>query len=1102
MKKTRPFILKTALTTVLLVLTAGIDGAGETRNRENRGETAAADSALYSGLRFRSIGPALMSGRISYIAVHPERESTWYVAAGSGNVWKTENAGTTWTPVFDDQASYSIGCVTIDPRHPETVWVGTGEKVSGRHVGWGDGVYKSLDGGKTWKNMGLHNSEHISRILIDPRDSRVVYVAAEGPLWSSGGDRGVYKTEDGGQTWTHSLNISPDTGVSDAVMDPNEPDILYAAAYQRRRSAAAFMAGGPESGLYKSSDGGKTWKKLTAGLPRGDMGRIGLAVSPIHPRFVYATIEAGDEEKGFYRSSDWGESWEKRSSYISGGTGPHYYQKIFADPHRFDRVYQMDVWTHVTDDGGKTWSRPNETHKHSDNHALAFTSDPNHLISGTDGGLYQSFDQGQTWSFFANLPVTQFYKLALDNAEPFYNVHGGTQDNSSQIGPSRTLNENGIRNSDWAITTGADGHDCAFDPADPNIVYAEMQNGALHRYDRRTGELVDIRPSPGLEDDPYRFNWDAPVIISPHSPTRLYFAAQYVFRSNDRGDSWTRISPDLTRNIFRLEQKIMDRTWSADALWDHGAMSLYGTISTISESPLAEGLIYAGTDDGLIQITEDGGRNWRRAGRLPGVPEYAFANRIRASRHDPDTVYAALDNHKAGDFKPYILKSTDRGRTWALIAGGLPEKTIVWSVIEDHVKKGLLFLGTEFGIYFSPDDGGRWIPLKGGLPTISFRDIEIQERENDLVGASFGRGFYILDDYSPLRHINTEMLAGEGYVFPVRKALLYVPRSPLSLRGKAFLGDGYFMAPNPPFGAVITYYLRDSFKTLREERLKKEKAAAAAGENVAFPGWERLREEEKQEKPAVILTIKDEEGRVVRRIEGPATSGIHRVAWDLRYPPVDPVQLTERSLAPWSRPPSGPLVAPGRFTVSLSKRIDGAFIPLGKEQPLIVESLQLSPLQTEDRQALLAFQKKAGALQRALMGAAGAAQEAARQIPFMKKALMDTPGADAELFRRVTEFENRLRQVTEALYGDRTARRLSEPSGPSLLRMVNAQLRATAPITETNRRSYEEAAGAFDTLQENLRQLIEIDLKKLSDDLEAAGAPWTPGRGVPVWKKK
>jgi hypothetical protein len=458
---------------------------------------------LLSGLVFRNIGPALMSGRISDIVIHPQKRSTWYVAVGSGGVWKTENAGTTWVPIFDGEGSYSIGCLALDPANPEVVWVGTGENVSGRHVGIGDGVYKSLNGGRTWTNIGLARSEHIGRILVDPRDPRVVYAAAEGPLWSSGGDRGLYKTADGGRTWTLSLAISADTGVTSAEFDPGNPDILYAAAYQRRRSVAAFMGGGPESGIYKSEDAGRTWRKLTVGLPKGDVGKIGLAVSPLDPRVVYATVEAGPDEKGFYRSADRGESWEKRSSYISGGTGPHYYQEIFADPNRFDRVYQMDPGLRVTDDGGRTWRRVPERNKHGDNHAMAFVKgEPGYILNGSDGGVYESHDEGATWRFFENLPVTQFYKLALDNDLPFYNVHGGTQDNGSQLGPSRTLNANGITNFDWTITFGADGYASAIDPGDPNIIYLEWQEGNLLRYDRRSHETVYISPCPGRASRP------------------------------------------------------------------------------------------------------------------------------------------------------------------------------------------------------------------------------------------------------------------------------------------------------------------------------------------------------------------------------------------------------------------------------------------------------------------------------------------------------------------------------------------------------------------------------------------------------------------------
>lgn len=1061
------------------------------------------NAETFKGLKLRNIGPALMSGRISDIAIHPKDQNIWYVAVGSGSIWKTVNAGTTWTTIFDDQPSYSIGCITIDPNNPDVIWVGTGENVSGRHVGWGDGVYKSLNGGKTWSNMGLKESEHISKILVNPCDSNIVYVAAEGPLWSAGGERGLYTSKDGGKTWNISLEISKDTGVTDVEMDPTDPDILYAAAYQRRRSVAAFMGGGPESGIYKSEDAGKTWRKLAVGLPKGDMGKIGLAISPIKPNVVYATIEANRDQKGFYRSTNKGESWEKRSSYTSGGTGPHYYQEIYASPYKFDRVYQMDVWMHVTDDGGKTFNPIGETHKHSDNHALAFVRDnPNYLLSGCDGGLYETFDHGKTWKYFANLPLTQFYKMCLDNDLPFYNVHGGTQDNSSQLGPSRTPNQNGILNSDWIITTGADGYACAIDPENPNIIYAEWQNGNIMRYDKRSGERVDIKPQPEKGEDPPRWNWDTPLFISPHSNTRLYIASQRVYKSDDRGDSWTAISPDLTRNIFRLEQKIMGKTWSVDALWDHGAMSIYSTITSISESPLQEGLIYAGTDDGLIQVTEDGGQTWRKVDKIPGVPDRYFVNEIRASKHDKDTVYAALDNHKTGDLKPYLLKSADRGRTWTSIVGDLPKETIVWAITQDHEKADLLIIGAEFGIYFTVDEGKYWIKLKGDVPTISFRDLEIQERESDLIGASFGRGFYILDDYSPLRHVSEETLNEECVLFPVKKALMYIERRPLDLKGKAFLGDGIYLAPNPPFGAVFTYYTKEPLKTGAETRRDVEKKAEKAGQAVKFPGWDKLRKEDIEEKPSLILTVKDADGQVVRQLTGPTSKGINRVAWNLRYPTGDPTELERRQRSPWDEPPEGALVIPGTFTVSIAKRVDGVLTEIGEPQTFSVESLEFATLAAKDKSDLLAFQKKAGELQRAIMGAGAANNEAMREIQFIKKALLDTPKADPQLGDLARAIERRLQKFQIELYGDRTVRRRSEPTSPSIMRRVSAQLSTTCPITETNKRNYEIAATDFEKLLEEMRQAIEVDLKKLKDALEDAGAPWTPGRSLPRWKKK
>ncbi len=1067
------------------------------------GKDPSLDPATYAGLKFRNLGPALMSGRIADIAIHPSDESIWYLAVGSGGVWKTLNAGTTWTPVFDSQPSYSIGCITLTPQNPDIVWVGTGENVSGRHVGFGDGVYKSLNGGVTWRNMGLNKSEHISKILVDPRDPGTVYVAAEGPLWSSGGERGVFKSSDGGENWDLSLEISKDTGVTDVVCDPSSPDTLYAAAYQRRRSVAAFMGGGPESGIYKSEDAGKSWRKLKVGLPQGDIGKIGLSVSPLDTRVVYATIESGPEDKGFYRSTNRGESWEKRSSYTSGGTGPHYYQEIFADPHRFDRIYQMDVWLHVSEDGGKTFEQVGETHKHSDNHALAFSpTDPDFLLAGSDGGLYESRDRGKNWKYFENLPLTQYYKMALDNDLPFYNVHGGTQDNSSQLGPSRTLNQNGIRNSDWIITTGADGYACAVDPEDPNIIYAEWQNGSLNRYDKRSGELVDIKPQPDRGEEASRWNWDAPVIISPHSHTRLYFASQFVYRSEDRGDSWTRISSDLTRHIFRYDQKIMSKSWSIDSLWDHGAMSMYSTITSLSESPLQEGLLYAGTDDGLIQVSEDGGKTWRKVEKIPGVPDFYFVNDIRASKFDKNTVFAALDNHKTGDLKPYLVKSTDRGRTWTSIAGDLPQPNIVWAIEQDHKAQDLLFIGAEFGIHFSLDGGKRWTKFAGGIPTISFRDIEIQKREDDLIGASFGRSFFVLDDYSALREISAAALKEEAQLFTVKKALSYVERRPLSLRGKAFLGDGFYLAPNPPFGAVFTYYLKESLKTQKEKRHHQEQLADKAGKPVTFPGWDTLRREESEEKPAIILTVSDKEGQVVRRLTGPTGPGIHRVAWDLCYPPVNPTEISPRELVPWEDPAKGPRVVPGTFRVSLAKLEDGQLIYLGEIQAFEVESLGLAALEEKDKTALLSFQQEAGELQRAMMGAGEAAGEAGRRLQFVKKALLDTPRADTQLLATASTLEKRLQALQTRLFGDWTIGRRSEAVSPSPMQRVNAQLAATVPITATNKRNFAIAADEFTSILEELRQVIEVDLKKLEEEMEAAGAPWTPGRSLPKWRKK
>ncbi len=1060
----------------------------------------AADLAeLVSGLRLRSIGPALMGGRIADIAIDPRDRSTWYLGVGSGGVWKTGNAGVTWTPLFDDQGSYSIGCVALDPSAPDTVWVGTGENVSGRHVGWGDGVYKSLDGGKSWRNMGLGRSEHIGKIVVDPRDGDVVWVAAEGPLWAAGGERGVYKTTDGGETWKRVLAIDDDTGVTDLEIDPRDPDVLYAASYQRRRHVWSLLAGGPGSGIHKSTDGGESWRRISRGLPEGDMGKIGLAVSPANPDVVYATIEADERERGFYRSLDRGESWEKRNDYISNGTGPHYYQEIEASPHDVDTVYQMDVFFHVTRDGGATFDYLGDgRQKHSDNHALWIDPrDPEHLLAGTDASLYESFDDGATWRQFPNLPISQFYKLCLDSAEPFYNILGGAQDLGTLLGPSRTTNVEGVRNHDWFVPLGADGYACAFDPENPNIAYMEWQGGRLQRYDRASHETLDIRPVPAPGDPPERFNWDAPILVSPHAPGRLYFASQRLWRSDDRGDSWRPVSGDLTRDTNRYELEMIGRVWSVDALYDNGAMSLYGTITSLSESPLAEGLLYAGTDDGLLQVSADGGGSWRRV-EFPDVSERLFVNDVQASLHDPDTLFVALDNHKLGDFRPHLRESRDRGRTWKSIAGDLPETAVVWSIAQDHVEPDLLFAGTELGLYASPDRGARWVEL-AGAPTIPFRDVAIQRRENDLVGATFGRGFYVLDDYSPLRDVGGGALERQAFLFPVRDAWLYVPSVPGQAAGKPSMGSDDYTAPNPPFGALLTYYLQDDRKAAGDERRERESELREGGEDVPFPGWEALREEALEAEPRVLLTVRDAAGEAVRRIVGPAESGIHRLHWDLRLPPPDPVNLEPPGFRPpWVEDPFGPLAAPGTYTVEMALLSRAGVEPLAEPRELTVEALPSFSLEHPDFQAVAAFQRRTSDLLRTARGAAKEIDRAEDRLRHLRAALDATPGAEPALCGRLDAIGGALAGMRLRLQRDAIRDRLHEASAPTILdrlgQVASGHWRTRQAPTATMRASVEIAAGELAGLVPELARLLASDLPALEAELEAAGAPWTPGR--------
>jgi len=886
------------------------------------------ESDPLAGMKFRSIGPAFMSGRIADIAIDPNDESKWYVAVGSGNVWITKNAGVTWKSTFDDQSVYSTGCITIDPNNTSTIWLGTGENVGGRHASFGDGVYKSSDGGDTWKNMGLKNSEHIAEILVHPENSDIIWVAAQGPLWSSGGERGVYKSTDGGKTWKQTLGNNMWTGATEIIMDPRDPDVLYCATWDRHRTVAAYMGGGPGSGLHKSTDGGLTWTQLKSGLPKSNLGKTGLCLSPQNPDVIYAAIEADLRKGGVYKSMDGGMTWKKQSDTISGGTGPHYYQELYACPHNYDRLYLMDNNAQISDNGGKTFRRMNEENKHGDNHSINFKmSDPDYLLLGSDGGIYETFDLCENWRYIENLPITQFYDIAIDDAEPFYNVYGGTQDNSTERGPSRTDNYHGIQNSDWQVVLNWDGHQPATEPGNPNIVYAQRQQGTLSRLDMATGEVMDITPQSGPDEVYERFNWDAPILVSPHDPKRLYFASQRLWRSDNRGDSWTAISDDLTRNENRFTLPIMGKQQSINNPWDVFAMSNYNTITMVDESPVKEGLIYVGTDDGHIQITENNGDSWRKieVGRIKGVPARAYVNDIRADIHDANVVYLAMDNHKEGDYKPYLFKSSDKGRTWKSISNGIDAKTFVWRLVQDHVNKNLIFAGTEFGIYVSTNGGNKWSRMKGGLPTISFRDLKIHRRENDLVAASFGRSIYILDDYSALREVNPNTLAQPAKLFPVRDTWWYMQRSQLSFgKGAGSQGSQHFLAENPPYGAIFTYYLKDDYKSKKEIRTAAEKKVTTS---IPFPGWDTLDAEANESETQLRLIVRNMSGDVVRSIPAKKKKGMHRTAWDMRYPAtrsLNKPKVSERA--------QGFMAAPGTYTVELVKIENGEQTVMGEKQ--------------------------------------------------------------------------------------------------------------------------------------------------------------------------
>ncbi|MCL6096949.1 MAG: glycosyl hydrolase [Bacteroidetes bacterium] len=827
------------------------------------------------------------------------------------------------------------------------------------------------------------------------------------------------------------------------------------------------------------------------GLPKSDMGGTGIAISPVNPDVVYLIVEAA-EGGGFFRSTNRGATWEKMSDHFAQG---QYYNEIYCDPKDVNKVYSVETVTQVTEDGGKTWKPFGNNQRHVDDHALWIDpKDTEHILIGGDGGVYETFDGGKNFLYKCNLPVTQFYRVNTDNELPFYNIYGGTQDNNSFGGPSQTISSDGIVNSDWTVTQGGDGFWTAIDPTNPDIIYAEAQYGNAVRYDRKSGESIDIRPEPAEGEKTFKWYWDAPLLISPHSPTRLYCAAEKVFRSDDRGDSWTEISGDLTTQTDRNSFPVMGKYWSIDADGKDVSTSLFGLIVSLAESPVKENLLYAGTDDGLIQITEDA-KTWRKAGDFPDVPQYTFVSDVLPSRFDENVVYASFNNEQRDDFKPYLLKSTDKGKTWESIANNLPKDGPVHTIAQDPVNPNLLFVGTEWGFFFSIDGGQKWIQLKAGLPIIKVCDIKIQKRESDLVLATFGRGFYVLDNYSPLRQVTKELLQKDAYIFPVKDALMYIQKG-----GRYGQGSTYFKAPNPEFGATITYYVKDVPKTLKAERQEKEKALFKDGKPIPQPSVDELRAEEVEKAPYLIFTISDEAGNVVRKITKAASAGVNRAVWDLRYESWNPVNVKDNKFDPVAKMRSDLFVLPGKYSVAMAMVVRGEEKQLAEPVTFNVVPLNNTTLPASNRAEVVEFQRKAAELARTVVGARQLTDDLAKRTVLIKQTLNDTPAASFDLFKRASNVAKELEDINFAFEGQKPKASQEEvppekvPLNLRLETLTGTQWRSTSNVTKNQKVAYQVLYNEIQPILEKLKTITNVELKSIETDMEKIGAPWTPGR--------
>jgi photosystem II stability/assembly factor-like uncharacterized protein len=848
-------------------------------------------------LAFRAIGPATPSGRVDDLAVLESDPSTFYVAMATAGVYKTTNAGTTFTSVFDDQGSASVGDIAIAPTDANLVWVGTGENNNRQSSSWGDGVYKSTDGGRTWKNVGLGASKQIARIIVDPVDFNVVHVAALGDLWSAGGERGVYKTTDGGLTWRRVLHVDDDTGATELVMDPLNNKTLYAATYQRRRAQWGMNGGGPGSAIWKSTDGGETWTKLENGVPSGPKGRIGLDIYRRNSNVLFARIEH-PEESGVYRSDDGGASWRKLSDV---NPRPMYFSQIRIDPQTDSRIYVLGVQLHVSDDGGKTFRADGAERIHVDHHAMWINpNDPRHLVLGNDGGVAISHDRAATWAFMPNLLGAQAYHVEFDMQSP-YHVCAGLQDNNTWCGPSAVRTNSGINNDDWYVISGGDGFQPLMDPTDSNIVYGESQDGRMSRIDRRTNERTVVRPEspeqkPFESSTTYRFNWDTAMQLSPFDPRTIYIGANVVLKSSDQGRSYQPISPDLTTNTDREALSIMGIVGKEIRIAKHDGVGSFGNIVTLEESAARAGVVWVGSDDGVVSVTQDSGKTWQNVtSKIAGVPKFTYVSDVLPSRAAAGTAYVTFDGHRGGDYATYVFTTTDFGNTWRSIVSNLPKGEVARAIAEDRKNPDLLYLGTETGLWVSWNKGGQWTRLKANLPTIPIYEIKTHPRDNDLILATHARGIWILDDLGILQQWAKSDAAATAHAFEPDPVLAF---NAANDQMKGFEGDRLFLGMNPAPGATLAYHLKVDAKDVK---------------------W----------------TIRDAGGNVVRESSGEAMkdrhkAGLNIVKWDLRVEPVKPLPPPPGT-APGTAAPggggffgatnNGPLVPPGTYRAALS--VDG-----------------------------------------------------------------------------------------------------------------------------------------------------------------------------------